>query len=98
MAYGVTRTSPSDFYYVIDALDAARGFGDVFGPGPDQSAFDISFERDHAVFYFDRYADDVLRDIPRFDLRQDRQVACRHIRAFSGAVSAVRLNCNVIDN
>src|SRR5262249_22263429 len=101
MKYGTwrfTRTSLPDFYHVIDALDAAGASGDVFGPGSDLSVFYIAFERDHAVFHFDLDAGDLFRDIPSFDLRQNRQVARRHICAFSGVVSAVRLDRDVIDD
>src|SRR5262249_30158076 len=96
MAHGAIQASLPDLYHVIDALDAAGGSGDIFGPGPDLSVFYIAFKRDHAVLHFDLSADDVFRDIPRLDPRQNRQVARRHTRAFSGVVSAIRFNLYVI--
>src|SRR5499426_49872 len=90
---GATQTSLTDFYQVIDALNAACGSGDVFGPDPDLRVFYITCQRDHAVTHFDLGADDVLRDIPRLDLRQNRQVARRHNSA--GVVFAVRFDRDV---
>src|SRR5262249_20216272 len=98
MAHGAIQTSLPDLYHVIDALDAAGGSGVICGPGPDLSVFSFAFKRAHAVLHFDLSADDVFRDIPLLDPRQNRQVARRHTRAFSGVVSAIRFDRDVIND
>src|SRR5262245_46101089 len=98
MAHGAIQTSQPDLYHVIDALDAAGGSGDIFGPGPGLSVFYIAFKRDHAVLHFDLSADDVFRDISRLDPRQNRQVARLHTRAFYDVAYAVRFDRDVIND
>src|SRR5215813_12395201 len=83
---------------VVDLLDAPRGSGDVFGPAPGLSVVDSALESDHAVLHYDLRADDSFRDIPSVDLRQNRQIARRHTRAFSGVVSSVRFDRDVIND
>src|SRR5262245_66259718 len=77
---GATQTSLTDFYQVIDALNAACGSGDVFGPDSDLRVFYITCQRDHAVTHFDLGSVDVLRDITLLDFRQYIIFASLHYR------------------